>query len=460
VSVLDVPGARLYYEAHGSGPLLVMIPGASGVADTFRTVAGRLAEHYTVVIYDRRGFARSVLDGPQDYDRRLETDAGDVRRLIEHFGDEPATVFGASSGAIVALAVLTHHPTVVRALIPFEPPLMRYLPDGQEWIDFFAETYDLFRESGVDSALARFRERTFPDTDQRIMAHAPHSEVNATYWFEHELRQYPVVELDLDTLKPHVDRIVLAAGREGVGYPAHDVVAELGRMLGRDVADLPGGHVGCVAQPAEFAGELLRRLGRDPGAMSPGDWDASYAGTPHWDIGRPQPAFAAIKGGFLGRVLDVGCGSGEHVLMCAALGLDATGIDIAATPLRVAEAKARDRGLTARFLSHDVRKLAELGESFDTVLDSGLFHIFHDEDQKAYVDSVRSVLVAGGHYYLLAFSDRQLGDGGPRRLTREDIATAFADGWRIDSIERTTLDSPTQPIQGWLAMVTKKDNEC
>ena len=41
MSVLDVPGARLYYETHGSGPLLVMIPGAAGAADVFRTVTER-----------------------------------------------------------------------------------------------------------------------------------------------------------------------------------------------------------------------------------------------------------------------------------------------------------------------------------------------------------------------------------------------------------------------------------
>jgi SAM-dependent methyltransferase len=215
-----------------------------------------------------------------------------------------------------------------------------------------------------------------------------------------------------------------------------------------------------VAHPAEFARELIGRLDRDPGTMSPRDWDGAYASTPHWDLGRPQPAFRAIANAVRGRVLDVGCGTGEHVLMCAALGLDATGIDVAASPLRAAAAKARDRGLTARFLTYDARKLAELGESFDTVLDSGLFHIFGDEDRASYVDSVRSVLVPGGRYFMLGFSDRQPGDGGPRRLTRDDITTAFAEGWRIDSIERTTLDSPTGGIAGWLVALTREDNGC
>jgi pimeloyl-ACP methyl ester carboxylesterase len=131
MSILDVPGARLYYEVHGSGLPLVMVPGASGEAGSFSKVTAHLAEHYAVVTYDRRGFSRSQLDGPQDYDRRLATDADDARRLLEHLGEKPATVLGSSSGGIVALEVLVHHPSVVRTLVPFEPPAVRLLPDGQ-----------------------------------------------------------------------------------------------------------------------------------------------------------------------------------------------------------------------------------------------------------------------------------------------------------------------------------------
>src|SRR5262245_26125927 len=130
MGLLEVSGARLYYESHGRGPLMVMVPGANGDARAFESVAQHLAARFTVVTYDRRGFSRSTLDGPQDYDRRLETDADDVRRLIEHLSDEPAIVFGASSGGIVVLEVLTRHLSVVHTLLPFEPPAVRLLPDG------------------------------------------------------------------------------------------------------------------------------------------------------------------------------------------------------------------------------------------------------------------------------------------------------------------------------------------
>ncbi|MDO3634589.1 alpha/beta fold hydrolase [Mycolicibacterium arseniciresistens] len=141
MSALDVPGAQLYYETRGNGPLFVIVPGASGVSDSFRKVATHLADHYTVMLYDRRGFSRSQLDGPQDYANRLHTDADDVRRLIQHLTDAPATVFGASSGAIVALDVLTRHPAVVSTVVPFEPPVVLQLSDGQKWVEFFHEVY-------------------------------------------------------------------------------------------------------------------------------------------------------------------------------------------------------------------------------------------------------------------------------------------------------------------------------
>ena len=196
-----------------------------------------------------------------------------------------------------------------------------------------------------------------------------------------------------------------------------------------------------------------------PGSTRPRTPEDLYLTPPPWDIGRPQPALRALAdaGALHGRVLDVGCGTGEHALMAARVGLDATGVDLATNALRVARQKARARGLTARFVHHDARRLAELGESFDTVLDCGLFHIFADADRAAFVDSLRAVVPPGGRYFMLGFSDRQPGDWGPHRLTREEIAAAFAHGWRVDSIEPATIEVSTEPdeIRAWLVAVTR-----
>src|SRR5260370_12760698 len=107
-----------------------------------------------------------------------------------------------------------------------------------------------------------------------------------------------------------------------------------------------------------------------PGSAKPGEPGDLYTSPPPWDIGRPQPAFLNLaRAGFIrGRVLDAGCGTGEHTLMAAGLGLDATGVDLAASALRAAEQKARERGLTARFLRRDARRRATIWESFHPLL--------------------------------------------------------------------------------------------
>jgi SAM-dependent methyltransferase len=196
-----------------------------------------------------------------------------------------------------------------------------------------------------------------------------------------------------------------------------------------------------------------------PGCTRPRGPEDLYASPPPWDIGRPQSAFIALaeEGAIRGRVLDVGCGTGEHVLLCASRSLNSTGIDLASNALRAAEDKVRERGLVARFLRHDARHLADLGECFDTVLDCGLFHIFDEKDRAEFVDNLRSVLAPGGRYFMLCFSDQQPGTWGPHRIRRQEIAAAFAEGWRVDSIEPATIEVTIDPdgIRAWLVTLTR-----
>jgi SAM-dependent methyltransferase len=188
-------------------------------------------------------------------------------------------------------------------------------------------------------------------------------------------------------------------------------------------------------------------------------WDSAYVAGPPWDIGRPQPAFVRLaEDGLLrGELLDAGCGTGEHALLAAAHGAQAMGVDVSPLAIERARAKAVERGLAARFEVADALHLQRLGLIFDTVIDSGLFHVFDDTDRASYVASLAAVIRPGGTCYLMCFSDSMPGNWGPRRVRRDELLNAFHDGWEVASL---TADAFTiNPIQGttaaqaWLAVL-------
>ncbi len=192
------------------------------------------------------------------------------------------------------------------------------------------------------------------------------------------------------------------------------------------------------------------------------DWDTSYVGSsPPWDIGSPQPAFLRLAdaGALTGALLDAGCGTGEHTILAACCGAGALGIDVSPRAIEIARRKAVERGVETRFQVLDALRLDALSESFDTVLDSGLFHVFDDGARTEYVSALHGALRPGGRLHLLCFSDRQPGEFGPRRVTEGELHASFGSGWRIDSLVPDHFDiNPglgTLTAEAWLADILR-----
>src|SRR5207248_3430703 len=101
---------------------------------------------------------------------------------------------------------------------------------------------------------------------------------------------------------------------------------------------------------------------------------------------------------------------------------------------------AAERGLTATFLVMDALTLKNWSERFDSVIDSGLFHVFSDDDRRRYVEGLATVVKPGGRLFLLCFSDDEPGDQGPRRVSRKEIEAAFVQGWKVEAIEPTKFE--------------------
>jgi hypothetical protein len=139
---------------------------------------------------------------------------------------------------------------------------VKQLPDGKQRLDFFDEVYGIYNKSGAPAALEAFNRDTFAVEDQSFFGRLPDVSdasvrADVVYWFEHEPRQYPRVDFDLDALKARSDRITVAAGQASRDYPLHRVCTGLAARLGRNLTELPGGHKGYATHAVAFASALV-----------------------------------------------------------------------------------------------------------------------------------------------------------------------------------------------------------
>lgn len=188
-------------------------------------------------------------------------------------------------------------------------------------------------------------------------------------------------------------------------------------------------------------------------------FEEAYHGTPPWDIGRPQKEFVLLEesGKIVGDVLDAGCGTGENALYLTGRGHVVWGVDSAPSAIAMARKKAEERGIPATFLVQDTLNLHQIGRTFDTVIDSGLFHALSDLERPCFVRNLSEVLKQGGKYFMLAFSDLEPGGYGPRRIRKEEILDTFTGVWRVDGIRPAVFESRTRAegSRAWLSSITR-----
>ncbi|MEV3925976.1 alpha/beta hydrolase [Actinomadura coerulea] len=285
---LDVPGASLYYEVRGSGPVLLLICGGIYDAAGYAGLADLLADRYTVVTYDRRGNSRSPIDGPPER-QRVETHADDASRLLAEVADGPAHVFGNSSGAQIGLELAARHPGQVRALVAHEPPLLTLLPDAEHWEAVMADVERAYRDGGAGPAMGTFgaalgmgggedagsaeqgsaeqgpaeqgpaeqgpAEEQEPPSPEMLEMFA-RFERNTEFFVGYEVPGFGRYTPDVDALRGSSVRIVPAAGEESAGEPPHRAALVLAERLGTSAEIYPGDHGGFGPHAAAFAARL------------------------------------------------------------------------------------------------------------------------------------------------------------------------------------------------------------
>lgn len=271
---LQVPGANLYYEVRGSGPVLLMMPGGPADATTFRKIENDLAERYTVVTYDPRDLSHSTVDEPTDDARMVQIYADDVHRLLRQVaGDAKSRVFASSGGATIALELATQHPEQLATLVCHEPPSPYLVANTAETLAGMEEVCDTCASEGLFPAMQKFMtlvgieggpQQPPPQhepTPQELEAMAM-MQKNFAYFFGRYIRNIARYQPDFDALRSCPCTIVAAVGAESEGQLAHNGGLGLAARLGTEPVVFPGDHGGFDGDPSEFGAKLLEVLGR------------------------------------------------------------------------------------------------------------------------------------------------------------------------------------------------------
>jgi len=267
---IQVPGAKLYYEVRGSGPVLLFMPGGPADATTFRKMEDDLARDYTVVTYDPRTYSHSQLETPVEDDRMVEVFADDVHRLVAHLGGEKVSIFASSGGANIALELARQHSDQIDTLIAHEPPCPDFVPDTDRVRAEMVGVCDTCAKEGMWPAMQKFMklvgveggsppEADHEPTPEELEAQAM-MQKNFEYFFGRYIANIARYRPDLEALKACSCRIVPAVGTTSKGQLAREGGLGLARALGTDAAVFPGGHGGFDEAPTEFAARLREVL--------------------------------------------------------------------------------------------------------------------------------------------------------------------------------------------------------
>lgn len=262
--LVEVNGAKIYYETRGRGPSVIFVSGATGDAGLFTKVPDFLADQFTVVTYDRRGNSRSPR--PEGWAQTSADEQGDdLAGLIELLEIAPAVIFGTSSGAIIELNTILRHEYLLRGAILHEPALMSVLEHPEEAMGVVQPIVEEGMAKGGPrgglEAFLRFAARDGlkgfdPETVERMLG-------NADVFFGLEFGTFESWRPAEEALAKVKIPVQVMAGEETAPFFA-ETSAWIARRLGREVVTAIGAHMPYIDRPQEFADTIrpfLRKLG-------------------------------------------------------------------------------------------------------------------------------------------------------------------------------------------------------
>ncbi|MBN2294039.1 MAG: class I SAM-dependent methyltransferase [Pirellulales bacterium] len=191
------------------------------------------------------------------------------------------------------------------------------------------------------------------------------------------------------------------------------------------------------------------------------DWDRLYReGRPPWETGQTSgELIKLLEEGVIpvGRVLELGCGTGANAVCLARKGFEVTAIDSSPTALERARRRGRLENVPVHFILEDVFEFAKKSEPFDLIFDAGFYHFVRRDDLDQLLDLLWRVTQPGSYYVTLAGNADDQSEGGPPRVTEEEIRGEL--GRILDMVQLRTFrfESPDREegYLGWSCVMKR-----
>jgi pimeloyl-ACP methyl ester carboxylesterase len=251
---VKVNGTTLYYEIQGSGPTLLFVSGAEGDAAEWAKPARVLADDFTVVSWDRRGFCRS--EKPEGFKGVwVDVHADDAAALLEALGLAPAHVWGNSSGAIIGLSLVLRHPEVVRTAMLHEPPLFAGMSDVEGNRAFLKQATANGKAPFIKMLTGAEMYESLPEDYRKRL------EDDRT-WIDCEFDSYENYKPSDEELAGVKRPVQVLVGTDSPPFFG-EAGSWLAERLGTTVTSIPGGHGAHYANPDDVVKAVRDFVGKN-----------------------------------------------------------------------------------------------------------------------------------------------------------------------------------------------------
>jgi 3-oxoadipate enol-lactonase len=230
---IKINGLTMYYEVHGEGEPLVLIPGLRNNVSEYENIIASLAAKYRVVALDNRGAGRT--DKP-DIPYSIGMMADDTAGLLDVLDIKQAHLLGISMGGRIAADVTLRYPERVKSLILVSTRLKRQAQPTWPglWVDLvlrlpLLQRMDKYPQPYYASVRQRQASREYDCTDR-------------------------LHEIQVPTLILHGKKDKLAP---------YQLAEEMhARIKGSKMITFNGGHLFLFLQPRQFTGVIIEFLER------------------------------------------------------------------------------------------------------------------------------------------------------------------------------------------------------